>query len=32
MVDGIIESMGQKFYKLEWKPKALMGGEILLQN
>jgi transposase InsO family protein len=31
-VDGIIESMGQKFYKLEGKPKALMRGEILLQN
>ena len=31
-VEGITESMGQKFYKLEGKPKALMRGEILLQN
>jgi hypothetical protein len=31
-VEGINESMGQKFYKLEGKPKALMRGEILLQN
>ena len=31
-VEGIAESMGQKFYKLEGRPKALMRGEILLQN
>ena len=31
-VERIDESMGQKFYKLEGKPKALMRGEILLQN
>jgi hypothetical protein len=31
-VERIDESMGQKFYKLEGKQKALMRGEILLQN
>ena len=31
-VEGINESMGQEFYKLEGKPKALMRSEVLLQN
>ena len=31
-VEGITESMGQNFYKLEGKPKALMRAEMLLQN
>ena len=31
-VENIVESMGQDFYKLEGKPKALMRSEILLQN
>ena len=31
-VESIHESMGQKFYKLENRPKQLMRSEILLIN
>ena len=32
IVESIHESMGQKFYKLENRPKQLMRSEILLIN